>query len=174
MRSFDQLLSLARQAQVERRLSDARSYLAEAVTLPRDHEQALQLIESLKGVARAERDAGNLDGAQASYEEVAAICQSERHDLLFAHTLRHVGDILAQKGDFIGAREKCWAALQIYRESQEGRSLDVANAIRSCALLEERFDTAAAIPLWQEAKSLYASIGVLEGVEECNLHLDGA
>lgn len=174
MRSFDQLLSLARQAQAERRLSEARSYLAEAGTLPRSREQALQLIESLKDVGRVERDAGNLDASQASYEDAAAICQSECHTLLFAHTLRHVGDVLAQRGDFAGAREKCWAALQVYRESRDGQALDVANAIRSFALLEEQFDDAAAIPLWQEAKSLYASAGVLAGVEECNSHLGGA
>jgi tetratricopeptide (TPR) repeat protein len=172
MRSVDQLLSRARQAQAELRLSDARNYLAEAITLPRNHEQALQLIELLKGVGRVERDAGNLEVAQASYQQAAAICESECDALLFAHTLRNVGDILAQRGDVVGAREKCWSALQIYRVSQDAPALDVANAIRSCALLEEQVDHAAAIPLWQEAKGLYASAGVLAGVEECNRHLD--
>jgi tetratricopeptide (TPR) repeat protein len=172
MRTVDQLLSLGQQARADGRLEDARRLFAQAAALSRDQGQTLALVDSLKGVGRIERDNGNFDLALASYEEAAAICRSEGQALLYAHTLRHVGDILAEQGNVVAAHEKCQDALQIYREHGGGQPLDVANAIRSCALLAEQFDGGeAAKPLWEEAKSLYASVQVWAGIEECDAHL---
>jgi tetratricopeptide (TPR) repeat protein len=172
MGTTDHLLSLGQQARADGRLDDARKFFAEAAALSRDHGQTLALVDSLKGVGRIERDSGNFDLALASYEEAAAICRSEGQALRLAHTLRHVGDILAQQGNVVAAHERCQDALQIYREHGGGQPLDVANAIRSVALVTEQFnDSETARPLWEEAKGLYASVHVWAGVEECDAHL---
>ena len=134
----------------------------------------MRTVHQLLSLARRARADLRLADALAGYEEAAAICRREGDALLLAHALRHVGDVLAQLGKVVEARAKCQAALQIYRENPQSQALDVANAIRSCALLEEQLEgPAIARPLWLEARGLYASANVQPGVEECNFHLSG-
>ena len=55
-------------------------------------------------------------------------------------------------------------ALAIYRRNERTPPLDLANALRGFALLKGR--SAEANALWQEARDLYAAVGVEAGVAE--------
>lgn len=129
-------------------------------------------IRVLKDLGRSERSAGELEAARSLYEEAALLCRAEGHGVLLAHTLRHLGDINREVGR-LDVAERCYdEALGIYRDEIRRRPLDVANALRSVALLREdqaRGDQAQA--LWEEARELYADVGIQEGVDECCAHL---
>ena len=67
-----------------------------------------------------------------------------------------------------------WEALALYRSNDRTDPLDLANALRPLAILEEaagHTDSAAA--LWREARDLYARANVAEGAAECAARLDG-
>jgi tetratricopeptide (TPR) repeat protein len=90
------------------------------------------------------------------------------HDpLRLAHRVRHLGDAYyyAKRA---ALAERCYAeALAIYRFHTETRPLDLANAIRSVAVL--RHETGAiedAERWWQEAHDLYVALGASAGVAE--------
>ena len=69
-------------------------------------------------------------------------------------------------------RSGCDEALAIYRAHPETQPLDLANAIRSMAVLkQETGDRRRAIALWSEARELYASLQVDAGVKECTARL---
>jgi hypothetical protein len=69
--------------------------------------------------------------------------------------------------------EPCYVeALAIYRGRDDGRPLDVANAIRSYAVIKGEIGASAeAKRLWQEAHDLYLTLDVTAGVAECAARL---
>lgn len=99
--------------------------------------------------------------------------------LQLAHTVRHLGDAHCYAKQPTQA-EPCYVeALAIYRKHEHAQPLDVANAIRSFAVLkDENGELEAAQRLWQEAHDIYAAVsdapdiseswrrGVLGGVAE--------
>ena len=93
--------------------------------------------------------------------------------LKLAHAVRHLGDAL-RRSDRLDECEKCYAeALEIYRAHPEVGALELANALRGAALLEEKLARRdRAIVLWQEAKTLYETAGVAKGVDEASRHLN--
>jgi hypothetical protein len=79
-----------------------------------------------------------------------------------AHTVRHLGDVYHEEG-FSGLAEPCYhEALSIYRNHETSPSLDLANAIRSLAVL--RWEQAKV--LWEEARDLYSAVGIEAGIKE--------
>jgi tetratricopeptide (TPR) repeat protein len=110
-----------------------------------------------------------------------AVAKARRVDdpLRLAHTVRHLGDAYYYAKRPTQA-EPCYVeALSIYRKHEQARPLDVANAIRSFAVLkDENGEAEEAQRLWQEAHDLYVAIsdapditeswrrGVLGGVAE--------
>ena len=98
--------------------------------------------------------------------------------LQLAHKLRHLGDLLRERGDLERATPLLEEALALYRaetpleEAHPAHALDVANAVRRVALLrEESQEPAAAVELWAEARELYARLELAAGVEEAEQHL---
>jgi tetratricopeptide (TPR) repeat protein len=85
--------------------------------------------------------------------------------------VRHLGDA-HQDLDQHGQAESCYReALSLYRAG-DSRPLDLANAIRSYALLKEcAGQHEEARELWAEARTLYASVNASGGVDECTSHL---
>jgi len=104
------------------------------------------------------------DGAMARlcYEEAVALLRDVDEPLVLAHTIRHLGDVYHEQGR-PDLAESCYhEALGLYRSHESGSSLDVANAVRSLAVL--RWDQTRA--LWEEARDLYTAVGVEAGVKE--------
>lgn len=87
--------------------------------------------------------------------------------LRLAHTVRHLGDAYYYARRWSLA-EPCYVeALSIYRRHENRKPLDLANAIRSFAVLKDEVGaTAEAELLWQEAHDLYVALDVSAGIAE--------
>src|SRR5437763_8837875 len=87
--------------------------------------------------------------------------------LRLAHRVRHLGDAYYYAGRWALA-EPCYVeALSIYRRHERTRPLDLANAIRSFAVLKDEVGaTEQSQRLWQEAHDLYVGLNVSAGLAE--------
>jgi tetratricopeptide (TPR) repeat protein len=87
--------------------------------------------------------------------------------LRLAHAVRHLGDANCYARRTAQA-EPCYVeALSIYRGHEQTGPLDLANAIRSFAVLKDEVGAAEeAKRLWREAHDLYVEVNVPEGVAE--------
>ena len=103
-----------------------------------------------------------------------AVAKARKGDdhLRLAHTVRHLGDAYYYARQAAQA-EPCYVeALSIYRGAEHTRPLDLANAIRSFAVLkDENGETGKAQRLWQEAHDLYVEFNVPAGVAETSARL---
>jgi len=87
--------------------------------------------------------------------------------LRLAHTVRHLGDAYYYAGRWSLAEPCYLEALSIYRRHENRKPLDLANAIRSFAVLKDEVGAAAeAELLWQEAHNLYVALDVPAGIAE--------
>lgn len=175
MATREEIASAVRAGIIARRngdLSEAGQHLNKAFALcgpDHDYELAVTLRE-LGELARHNHD---LSGAQAHYEQAVALLRGSVDRLKYAHTIRHLGDVHAERQQWPDA-ERCFAeALNVYRSHPSPDALDLANAIRACAALKTatgRREEARA--LWAEAGELYESLGIAAGVEECRRQAD--
>ena len=95
--------------------------------------------------------------------------RAENDLMAMAHKTRHLGDVYRQKGLTDRAIQYYLEALSLYRNHQDPPKLDYANAIQRVAITkEESSQTVEAKKLWEEAKELYAMIGLQEGVDYCS------
>lgn len=154
------------------RLSDAHRHFTRAVAAGRRSGSSSALVRALKGLGQIERDLGRGDAALPLYEEAVLICRGESDTLLLAHTIRHLGDIHQDAGR-LGLAEPCYQeALTIYRTHGRTAPLDLANALRPLAIVQETLgQSKQAVDLWTEARDLYARLNVREGVAESTEHL---
>ena len=93
-------------------------------------------------LARALRNLGELErrlfpgAAREHYEQAVAIFREVGDPLKLAHTVRHLGDVHHEAGRGELA-EPCYReALALYRNHEPRQPLNLANAIRSLAVLE--------------------------------------
>ena len=144
----------------------------EAAEYARQHGSRRHLIQALKGAGQIARDAGNLNQALSLYEDAVKLCREVDDALLLAHTIRHVGDIHQDMNQDDLAAPCYEEALEVYRSHEQTSTLDLANAVRPFALLKEHAGAIEeAKQLWAEARDLYATANVREGVKECSRHL---
>lgn len=172
----DVVESLVRQGMAARRADrpdEAMRHMKAAVALARFGDDPVALARALHGQANVERDMGRLDMAMRLYLEAVPHCRRGDDRLVHAHTVRHLGDVLREMGELDKAG-RCYAeALPLYRADPAAPPLDVANAVRSAAILCEALDDAEqARLLWQEAHGLYREAGVEAGVSESTAHLE--
>ena len=155
-----------RRARREGRPEDARRAYAAAIEACRGPAHRRLLLDALKGLAQIERDLGR--PAAPLYEEAVAVARQTDDALALAHTVRHLGDVHRETGRSDLA-EPCYReALALYRSHPETAPLELANAIRPLAIVEERAGRPAeARRLWHEARDLYAAAGVEAGYDEC-------
>jgi tetratricopeptide (TPR) repeat protein len=149
------------------RPSEALHRLKEAAALcgPDRGIDRAHVMRELGELARATHD---LSAARAHYEEAAALLKGSKHRLMFAHTIRHLGDVHVERRQWPEAEQCFVEALDIYRSHPSPGILDLANAVRAFAVLKtETGQRAEACALWTEAQKLYASEGIAAGVEEC-------
>lgn len=92
--------------------------------------------------------------------------------LRLAHRVRHLGDAYYYAGRAALA-EPCYVeALSIYRRHERTGPLDLANAMRSFAVLKDEVGaTEQAQSLWQEAHDLYVALKSSAGVAESAVRL---
>jgi tetratricopeptide (TPR) repeat protein len=118
------------------------------------------------------RKDGNFSAARGHYAEAAKLYREANDVLAYAHSIRHIADIYQQERNPLPAKPLYEEALEIYRSNLETRLLDLANTVRPYALLvEEQGDTALAMKHWEEARNLYGSLRIHEGVVECTRHI---
>ncbi|MCY3699535.1 MAG: tetratricopeptide repeat protein [Gemmatimonadetes bacterium] len=160
-------------ARLEDRPDDAMRHMKAAVALARRGEDPLALARALHGQANVERDRGEARAAVALYLEAVPLCRQGDDPLVFAHTVRHLGDVLRELGDLTKAA-RCYAeSLAVYRADPAAPPLDVANAVRSAAILcEAQDDPDQARLLWTEARDLYRRAGVEAGISESATRLE--
>jgi tetratricopeptide (TPR) repeat protein len=98
-----------------------------------------------------------------------AVASARRGDdrLRLAHSVRHLGDAYYYAGRWALA-EPCYVeALSIYRHDNHSRPLDLANAVRSLAVLKHESGASdEARRLWQEARDLYRALKASAGIAE--------
>ena len=129
---------------------------------------AAELVED----GRKARAQGRLEEARRLYSKAAKLYLSELNPLAYAHTIRHIADMYLDESNYSAAIPLYEEALELYRSNLDTRLLDLANAVRPYALLQEATGNKdAARPLWREARDLYASLRIKAGVQECEGHL---
>src|SRR5215510_3098836 len=104
------------------------------------------------------------DGAMARlcYEEAIRLFREADQPLLLAHAIRHLGDVYLEQGR-PDLAEPCYhEALGLYRSHTDESSLDLANAVRSLAVL--RWEQARM--LWEEVRALYTGLSIEAGIQE--------
>ncbi len=161
------LLMQGHQARREHRFDDAKRIFTEAVEAARLSKDKPWLAQAYTELGRTERDLRETGAALLHYEEAAAVYRKLDDPLRLAHTVRHVADILRGSGQFEPAGPHYREALEIYRAHPETPPLDLANALRGHALLQEEIgEKQEAVALWREARELYAAVNVQAGVDE--------
>ena len=87
--------------------------------------------------------------------------------LRLAHAVRHLGDAYYYARRLAKAEPSYVEALSIYRSHEHTPPLDLANAIRSFAVLKDEIDSPEESQrLWQEAHDLYMAVAAAPGVAE--------
>ena len=160
----DELLWEAYQARREHRLLDARQGMEKAAGLCRAADDSAELARALTGLGQIESDLHNTEAALSHYEEAVALYRAAGNAQRLAHTVRHVADIHRRAGHTGLAEPRYAEALAIYRGDPQTTPLDLANTLRGIALLKG--DIGEAATLWQEARDIYASLDIKEGVAE--------
>lgn len=170
--TIEQLAQQAAHARREGRLSDARHSAEEVVALCRKDGTKPKLVRALMLLGQIERDDKRSTRALKHYEEAVAISREADEPLRFAHAVRHLADLYCEEGRLDLSEGFYKESLAVYRAERKASPGDLANAIRGFAVMKDSAGAAEdARPLWEEARSLYAALGVDEGVEECNKHL---
>ena len=166
---------LAQQVQRARgdgRLADGRRLARKMVAQCRVEGNSKLLVRALMFSGQLERDDQRLDDALEPYMEAVALSRENDESLRFAHVLRHLADLYGDLGRWEESGQVYEEALAIYRGRRDASPGDLANALRGFALYEEACGAIKeARSVWEEARKLYASLGVDEGVAECDIHL---
>jgi tetratricopeptide (TPR) repeat protein len=167
------LLMQGHQARREHRLDDAKRIFSEAVETARLSKDRPWLAQAYTELGRVERDLREIDAALLHYGEAAAVYRRLDDPLRLAHIVRHIGDILSESGQLEPAGPHFREALEIYRAHPETPPLDLANALRGYALLQEELgEKQEAVALWRGARELYAQFNVQAGVDEGNRRIE--
>ncbi|MBV9761595.1 MAG: tetratricopeptide repeat protein [Acidobacteriaceae bacterium] len=121
---------------------------------------------------RKARSEGDFTVARERYAAAAQIYRARKDDLAYAHAIRHIADIYLQESKLAEAGPLYEESLELYRANLGTKILDLANALRPYALLNEgQGNPELARALWQEARHLYNSIRIEPGVSECDAHI---
>ena len=118
--------------------------------------------------AKSARRQGRLSDATALYEEAAQSFQAEHQPARWAHALRHAAEMAVRSGDAATGLREARAVIDFYRSSNP-TELEMANALRVLALAEAAAgERDHACEHWSEARRLYATVGVPDGVAEAD------
>lgn len=166
------VIERAREARRTGRLQDALSEYVRAAGMAKATDLTTELVVALEGMGQIERDLHRPEAAHARYSEAVEVCRGANDPIRLAHALRHLADIERERCHYEAALAPASEALEIYRRHREASPLELANALRVWALVQEgRGDLAEAASAWREARGLYEAEGVEAGVRECDARL---
>jgi tetratricopeptide (TPR) repeat protein len=129
----------------------------------------MDALARARELKRRGESARRRDGAMARlcYEESVVLFREVDEPLALAHTIRHLGDVYLEQGR-PDLAEPCYhEALGLYRTHEAGSSLDLANAVRSLAVL--RWEQTRA--LWEEVRDLYTILSIEAGIKESSVRV---
>lgn len=162
------LIARGDRARREGRLDEAQDAYRQASELLRAPGREATLASALAGLGRIARDRGQRDEALRHYHDALALSRLHGSPLAAAHYARHLGDIHLELGQAAQAEPHVREALETCRGHLDTKVLDLANVLRSMALVETALGRRdAALGFWQEARLLYAAIRIDDGVSEC-------
>ena len=166
------LLLRAVEAKQQGRLGEASQHVLRAISLLREKPPGIELAKALRLLAELERKLHDKAAALQHYQEAVILCRSHGDPLMLAHTVRHLGDVY-QDAAQPELAEPCYReALELYRTHRDTTPLDLANAIRSMAVLKAAVgEIEQARSLWQQARDLYSQVNVSEGVAEASVRI---
>ena len=146
-------------AQASAVVQQAESYCAE--------EEYVLLGRIAHIYMQLEADHGRYEkAAKFSLQSIAYYQQAQRPDLV-AHATRHLADLQTNLGELAAAVANYQKAISIYREQAQSPPGNMANALRAYAVLLEKMDQVKeAIPIWEQVKSMYTSLGLAAGIKE--------
>lgn len=148
--------------------NEAWRHLIAAEAICRSTGRRRDLVTTLAGMAQLHRDAGDAASALPLFDEAVTHCQQLRDPHLLAQALRHLGEVHLELRGFDRAQQHLQDALNLYRTQPGTPPLDLANAVRPLAVcLERQGADDEARALWAEARDLYDTLGIPEGVAEC-------
>ena len=117
----------------------------------------------------------DLEGREAAIEllrEAAEAGRRAQSGLLEGEALRHWADHLRHQNKLNEAETIYWRAMSALKSDPETTPLSLGNAYRPIAILYgELGNGSKAIRYWQEARKLYAEVGIAAGIEECDANL---
>ena len=156
----------ATEAELQRIIRGVRADLTKAVEICRRVDAKRELSIALGKLGHVEQnDVAKL----ACYEEAVAAARGCGDPMRLAHAVRHMGDVHRAAKRLPDAGTCYQEALTLYRAADSPPILDFANAVRPMAILKVQLgDDQAARALWQEAKDLYAAVGIEAGVTEAD------
>jgi tetratricopeptide (TPR) repeat protein len=154
------------------RFAEAKHHLAAAVALLRQDGTRAELAQTIRALGENDRALNDNTAACKHYEESIAIYRETGDSLSLAHTIRHLGDIHHDAGRS-GLAEPCYQeALALYRSHDNPPPIDLANAIRPLGVLKsETGAVEQAMALLREARDLYETANVEQGVAGCSARL---
>jgi tetratricopeptide (TPR) repeat protein len=170
--TIDNLMERAVEAVRNRRLDEAKADLFEAIDVLRSGDSDPRVAAALRELAEVERKLGERDLALQHYQEAVNLLRSQKEPFRLAHTIRHLGDVYHDMGQNELAGPCYREALELYRRNEGASQLDLANAIRSMAVLKEETGASEeAKVLWTEARQLYIAGQIEPGVAESSRRL---
>ena len=162
------LIEKARAARRNDRLDEARHAAWQALETAKANADGPGISSAQTMLGQVARDCGNAGEAISLYTAAAEGFRQRHATRSLAHALRHIGDIHLDLQELDRAEPLYEEALQLYRTLKDLSPLELANAIRSVALLKsQQNERDSAIDLWREARSLYEATGIEPGVDEC-------
>ncbi|MFL9841027.1 hypothetical protein ABS767_08650 [Sphingomonas sp. ST-64] len=153
----------------------ARHCFAEAISVFHLDCDLAGEARALTRQARLARDAGNLEWAQHDQQAAIALLRKAGDGHALARALRRAGDIFLAQGDQERAAAALAEAFVLYEASPDAGTLEIADAVRSVALLAEALgEPEQALMMWQDARERYAQAreaGGNPGLTEADTHI---
>lgn len=122
-------------------------------------------------LAQVESDHEQFDRAHQELEKSVDAYRKSENQRNIAHSVRHLADVQYELNKLEEAEMGYLEALNIY-EQIDPNSMHHANALRGYAVLLEKLHRMnQAKATWSQARTIYLSYEISEGVAECDAHL---
>ncbi len=151
----------------------ARRCFAEAISAFHADCDLAGEAQALARQAQLARDAGDLDWAQHDQQAAIALLRQAGDGHALAFALRNAGDIFLEQGDQDHAAAALAESFVLYEASPDADGLEIADAVRSVALLAEALEEPEqALMMWQDARERYAEAAEgAAGLAEADAHI---